>query len=98
MRITITDSSVVHIETTDGISINMFVETAAVLYKTLGPILDACGHGNRALETVEAGQPDVQQLQAKIRAYYAELNNMTDVDGILISDVMARLREISAVQ
>jgi len=46
----------------------------------------------------EALKPSHNQLQAKIRAYYAELSDMTDVDGILISDVMAKLRELSAVQ
>ena len=39
-----------------------------------------------------------QQLKAEIAKYYDELNNTTDIDGILIFDVMARLKQLQAVE
>jgi conjugal transfer/entry exclusion protein len=50
-----------------------------------------------AQDTVEKLNNSIQQLKAEIAAYYAELNNITNRDGILIADVMARLRQLSAI-
>jgi hypothetical protein len=59
-----------------------------------------CFHSSRgrtAENTVGTQPTDVQQLKAEIAAYLSELNHMTTVDFISITDVCNKLRQLSAV-
>jgi hypothetical protein len=69
-------------------------------------IKDACGGADcrevarlaNVRAKLEESQPQaVQQIRVKIVAYYTELNNITNRDGILIADVMAKLRQLLVV-
>ena len=51
----------------------------------------------QALERVVEIANSAQQLKAEIAAYLSELNHMTTVDFISITDVCNKLRQLSAV-
>lgn len=50
-----------------------------------------------ASKAEESPSTDVQRLKAEIAAYLSELNHMTNIDFILITDVCYKLRQLSAV-
>ena len=65
MNVMHSGSSVIHIETNDGISINMFVETAGILYKKLGLVLTAIGHLERVQNSTEE-QPSLKDIEMRV--------------------------------
>ena len=48
-------------------------------------------------DNAESPSHSLQQLKAEIAAYLSELNHMTTVDFISITDVRNKLRQLSAV-
>ena len=56
-----------------------------------------CKQFHKALESKLQSATLVQQFKAEVIKYYQELNCVTHIDSVFISDVMERLKQLSAI-